>query len=79
MYSIRIIRWLMVTVSAALALFLIARGNVVVGVILAILTALRVALLVRVQQRRALMRERFRARRQARVAMFQSRGRAAGM
>ena len=64
MPSIFVIRWIMVALTAVLAVLLIARGNIVIGVVLGALALTRVALLVRLQQRR----ERFRQRGQQRVA-----------
>jgi hypothetical protein len=64
MPSMFVIRWIMVALTTVLAVLLITRGNVVIGVVLGALTLARVALLVRLQQRRA----RFRQRRQQRVA-----------
>jgi hypothetical protein len=60
MGSMLVIRGIMVALTAVLAALLIARGNVVIGVVLGALALTRVALLVRMQQRR----ERFRQRRQ---------------
>jgi len=59
-----VMRWIMVALTSVLAVVLIARGNVVIGGLLAVLSVMRVALLVRVQQRR----ERFRRRRALRGA-----------
>lgn len=66
MTSMFAIRWIMVTLTAVLAVLLIARGNVVIGVVVGALTLARIALLVRLHQRRERLRERreqFRQRR----------------
>jgi hypothetical protein len=64
MPSMFVIRWIMVALTGVLAVLLIMRGNVVIGVVLGALALTRIALLVRLQQRR----ERFRQRRQQRFA-----------
>jgi hypothetical protein len=64
MTSMLVIRWVMVALTAVLAALLIARGNVVIGVVLGALAVTRVALLVGMQRRR----ERFRRRIQRRDA-----------
>jgi hypothetical protein len=52
MGSIRVIRWIIVGLSAALAVVLIAHGNVVIGVIIGALACSRALLLIRLQSRR---------------------------
>ena len=58
MTSIRVTRWIMVALSAAIALFLIARGNVVIGVLLGALAVMRASLLIRLGNRREQFRQR---------------------
>jgi hypothetical protein len=59
-----VMRWIIVALTSVLAVVLIARGNGVIGGLLAVLSVMRIALLVRVHQRR----ERFRRRRAIRGA-----------
>ena len=58
MGSIRVIRWIIVALSAALSVALIAHGNVIVGVLIGALALSRVALLVRMGSRRRQFRRR---------------------
>jgi hypothetical protein len=60
MTSIWVTRWILVSLSAVLAVVLVARGNVVIGVLLGALALTRIVLFVRLRQRR----DRFRQRRQ---------------
>jgi membrane protein implicated in regulation of membrane protease activity len=62
MKSMLVIRWIMVALTALLAVLLIARGNVVIGVVLAALAVMRVMLLVRMNQRREKFRQRMQER-----------------
>jgi hypothetical protein len=62
--SMFVMRLIMVALTAVLAAVLIARGNVVIGGLLAALVVMRIGLLARMHQRR----ERFRQRRQLRGA-----------
>lgn len=64
MPSMFVIRWIMVALTAALAVLLIVRGNVVIGVVLVALALTRMVLFVRLQQRG----DRFRQRCGQRVA-----------
>ncbi len=66
MRSIWIIRCLLVALTAALSVALILRGNVVIGVLLAVLACTRVALLVVMRRRRKDLRRRFAQRMDAR-------------
>ena len=59
MNSMFAMRWVIVALSLALAIVLIARGNVVVGVLLGALAVSRMVMFVMMRQRR----ERFRQRR----------------
>ena len=59
----RIFRALLVALTATLAIVLIVRGSVVVGVLLLAIAATRVALLVQVQRRRKQFRARIASRR----------------
>jgi Flp pilus assembly protein TadB len=56
--SIRVIRWIIVGLSAALAVALIARGNVIIGVLIGALAVSRALLLMRIQRRRRRFRRR---------------------
>jgi hypothetical protein len=60
MRSIWVTRWILVVLSAVLAVVLIARGNVVIGVLVGALALTRIVLFVRLGRRR----DRFRQRRQ---------------
>ena len=60
MTSIWVTRWIVVALSAVLAVVLIVRGNVVIGVLVGALTLTRIVLFVRLGRRR----DRFRQRRQ---------------
>ena len=62
--SMFVMRLIMVALTAVLAAVLIARGNIVIGGLLAALVVLRIGLLARMYQRR----ERFRQRRELRGA-----------
>jgi hypothetical protein len=66
MKSIWVIRGLLVALTATLAVILILRGNVVIGVVLGALACARVALLVSVHRRRKELRQRFGRRMDAR-------------
>ena len=59
----RILRGLLVALTATLAIVLITRGSVVVGVLLLAIAATRVALLVQARRRRTQFRERIASRR----------------
>ena len=56
MNSMRVVRWVLVALSLALAVVLIARGNVVVGALIGAMAVTRAVLFMRLQRRR----ERFR-------------------
>jgi hypothetical protein len=60
MGSIRVIRWIVVALSAALSIALIARGNLILGVIIGALALSRAALLIGMQRRRRRFRRRVR-------------------
>jgi hypothetical protein len=59
-------RWLLIAVSAVLAVVLLARGDVVIGGLLAVLVLGRAAMLTQVQRRRDGFRRRVEARRAGR-------------
>jgi len=59
MGSIRVIRWIIVGLSATLAVVLISRGNVIIGAIIGALAVSRALLLIHLQSRRARFRGRF--------------------
>ena len=58
MGSIRVIRWIIVALSAALSVALIAHGNLILGVIVGALAVSRAALLIGLQTRRRGFRQR---------------------
>jgi hypothetical protein len=58
MGSIRVVRWIIVALSAALSVALIAHGNLIVGVIIGALALSRAALLIGLQRRRRRFRRR---------------------
>jgi hypothetical protein len=60
MTSIWVTRWILVALTAVLAVVLLVRGDVVIGVIVGALAGTRMALFVQLRQRR----DRFRQRRQ---------------
>ena len=66
MRSILIIRALLVVLIAALSVALIARGTVVIGVLLGVLACTRVVLMLRIRRRREELRRRFAQRMEAR-------------
>ena len=57
--SVRVLRWVLVGLSCALALVLLLRGNVLIGGLLAALVATRVVLLVQLRRRRNELRARW--------------------
>ncbi len=63
MRSMTMFRWILVALSGALAVFLIARGNVVIGVLLGAMALTRALLFTRMHHRREMFRERMAARR----------------
>jgi hypothetical protein len=65
--SVRVTRWVLVGLSALLAVVLVASGHVIVGVVIGAIAVTRGLLFVRMQQRRALVRERL-ARRRGRAS-----------
>lgn len=67
MSSLLWLRWVLVCLGALLGLVLLAYGNVVVGVLLLAITAVRVVVLITVQRRRAEWMRRGRPGRSARL------------
>lgn len=65
MGSTFVIRWILVALTAAIALALILRGNVVIGALLGVIAVARALLFVRVRRRREEFRRRIAARRNA--------------
>jgi hypothetical protein len=65
MQSMRAFRWVLVALSALLAVFLIARGSVVIGAIVGAMAVTRAVFFVRMQHRRDQLHERLIARREA--------------
>ena len=63
MNSMLITRWLLVAVSAVLAVVLLARGDVVIGGLLAVMAGARIVMLTQMQRRREQFRRRVEARR----------------
>ncbi len=63
MQSTRVLRWILVALSLVLAAFLIARGNVVIGVLVGAMAVTRAVLFVKMQHRREQFRERIAQRR----------------
>lgn len=51
-------RWVLVALSLVLSIVLIARGDVVIGVVLGAMALVRLAMFARMQQRREQFRER---------------------
>jgi hypothetical protein len=58
MVSMLAMRWVLVALSLALSIALIARGNVLIGGLLGVLALGRMMMFMRMQQRRAQFRER---------------------
>lgn len=56
------LRWVLVALGAALAVVLVLHGNVVIGVLIGAMAAVRVVLVVQVQRRRRRWRGRGRGR-----------------
>ena len=63
MTSIWVTRWILVALSAALAAFLVARGNVVIGALIGVMAVTRAVLLVGLRRRREEFRRRMAHRR----------------
>jgi hypothetical protein len=72
MSSMLMTRWLLVAVSAVIAVVLITRGDVLIGGLIAVLAAGRAVMLVQMQRRRERFRQRIEARRAARGARWRS-------
>ncbi len=58
-----VFRWILIALSGVLAAFLIARGNVVIGVIVGAMALTRAVMFVKMQRRREQIRQRIEARR----------------
>jgi hypothetical protein len=71
MTSLRIVRWMLVALTAALAVALVASGHVVIGVLLGAMAVTRAVLFVKMQRRREMIRARIAQRRGARGAQFE--------
>ncbi len=65
MQSMRVFRWILIALSALLAVFVIARGNVVIGVIIGAMAVTRAVMFLRMRHRREQLHERLVARREA--------------
>jgi hypothetical protein len=63
MSSMWFVRWILIGLSAALAIVLIMRGNVVIGVLIGAMAVARAVLFVRMHHRRAEFRRRIAQRR----------------
>jgi hypothetical protein len=61
-----VIRWILVALTAAIALALVLRGNVVIGALLGAVALTRAVLFTRVRRRREELRRRVAERRNAR-------------
>jgi uncharacterized membrane protein len=66
MTSMWVIRGILVALTAALAIALIVRGNVVIGALLGAIALMRAIVLVRLHGRRELLRRRLAQRRNER-------------
>ena len=60
-----VIRWILVALTAAIALALVLRGNVVIGALLGLVALTRAVLFTRVRRRREELRRRVAERRNA--------------
>ena len=69
MNSMLMTRWLLVALSAAIAVVLLVHGNVVLGVLLGAIVVTRAAMLSRMQRRRERFRRRIAARRARRAGV----------
>ena len=63
MKSMRVIRWILVALSLALAVVLVVHGNVVVGALIGAMAVTRAVLFTRVQRRRERFRQHIARRR----------------
>lgn len=63
MTSLRVIRWILVALTAAIAVVLISSGHVVLGVLLGAMAVTRAVMFVTMQRRREQFRERIAQRR----------------
>ena len=63
MSSMLMTRWLLVALSAALAVVLLTRGDVLIGGIIAVMVVARIVMIVQVRRRRERFRQRIEARR----------------
>ncbi|MDQ1475544.1 MAG: hypothetical protein QOE62_773 [Actinomycetota bacterium] len=66
MTSLRVVRWILVALTAALAVVLIVSGHVVLGVLLGAMAVTRAVLFVKMQRRREMLRARIAQRRGSR-------------
>jgi hypothetical protein len=67
MTSLRVVRWILVALTAALAVVLIVSGHVVLGVLLGAMAVTRAVLFVKMQRRREMLRARIAQRRAGRT------------
>ena len=63
MASLRVLRWILVALTATLAVILIASGHVLVGVVLGAIAVTRAIMFVTLQRRRSEFRARIAERR----------------
>ncbi|MDQ1459873.1 MAG: hypothetical protein QOI08_1357 [Actinomycetota bacterium] len=63
MPSLRVVRWVLVALTAALAVVLLVNGHVVIGVLLGAMAVTRAVLFVKMQHRREMIRARIAQRR----------------
>lgn len=65
MKSVSTIRWIVLALTAALAIALVLRGNVVIGVLLGALAVMRAVMFTKMNRRREEFRRRIEQRRGA--------------
>ena len=67
MTSLHVVRWILVALTATLAVVLIVHGNVVIGVLLGAMAVTRAVMFVKMGQRREQFRRRIEERRAGRT------------
>jgi hypothetical protein len=66
MTSVRVVRWVLVALTAALAVVLLVSGHVVIGVLLGAMAVTRAVFFAKMQHRREMLRARIARRRGSR-------------
>ena len=66
MTSLRVVRWMLVALTATLAVMLLVNGHVVLGVLLGTMAVTRVVFFVKMRHRREMFRARIAQRRVSR-------------